>query len=368
MKTLILSANAGQGHNSCARAICEAYQAHGETCVMEDAFALLSPRLSESISRNHEKTYRQSPKQSDSSYRFLVAHPGLFAPGKPVYRVMSLGGGRIARCIREGGYDAVICTHALAAMMLTAAVQRRKLAVKTAFVATDHTCSPGINGTQLDRYFIPHAALAPLFLEAEVPAQAIVASGIPVRSAFAPAADKAALKERFSIQPASLHLLIMCGSMGCGPIPDLLEGISSRMPKGWEISVVCGTNEELYHKLMSRHQGTAAIHIHQYVQDMPLLLCASDLCLTKPGGLSTAEAAAAQVPMVLVDAVGGCEESNLRHFVRTGQAVTGKTREDVIRICLELMNDPDRLISLAASFPAQASCAAERIYQEMHQI
>ena len=49
MKTLILSANAGQGHNSCARAIGEIFEAHGEICEIEDTFGLVSRWLSSAI-------------------------------------------------------------------------------------------------------------------------------------------------------------------------------------------------------------------------------------------------------------------------------------------------------------------------------
>ena len=233
MRTLILSATAGQGHNSCAEAIREAFEAHGEVCVVEDAFALISKKLSVSIARNHEKTYRQSPKFSNASYRFLEKHPALFSRKNLVYQVMSLGKTPISRCVLEGGYDTVICTHALAAMMLTAAIQYKKLQVKTAFIATDYACSPGINGTVLDRYFIAHEALIPAFVEAEVAAESIVVSGIPVRSAFVPLSDKTEAKKSFGLDPAKQHLLIMCGSMGCGPIPRLLELIAAQMPDGW---------------------------------------------------------------------------------------------------------------------------------------
>ena len=53
MKTLILSANAGQGHNSCANAIREAFEAHGDFCAVEDVFGLISQRLSESTNPNN---------------------------------------------------------------------------------------------------------------------------------------------------------------------------------------------------------------------------------------------------------------------------------------------------------------------------
>ena len=352
MRTLILSATAGQGHNSCAAAIREAFEAHGDVCVVEDAFALISKKLSQSIARNHEKQYREAPQLSNASYRFMEKHPALFARKNIVYQVMSIGKKQISRCIREGGYDTVICTHVLAAMMLTAAMQHEDLNVKSAFIATDYSCSPGINGTALDRYFIPHASIASAFIAADVKPESIVTSGIPVRSAFAPLDDKTDAKTAFGIQPGHKHLLMMCGSMGCGPIPQLLSLIAPSMPENWEITVVCGTNAELYETLKEAHGSDARIHIRSYEREMPLLLASADLYLTKPGGLSTAEAAAAAIPMVLIDAVAGCEAHNMRFFLSCGGAVTADDPQQLGELCLSLLRDPAQRREMSARLRA----------------
>jgi len=369
MRTLILSATAGQGHNSCAAAIREAFEAHGDTCVVEDAFALISKKLSQSIAKNHEKQYRESPQLSNAGYRFLERHPGLFSRKNIVYQVMSIGRKQISRCIREGGYDTVICTHVLPAMMLTAAMQHEDIQVKSAFIATDYSCSPGVNGTALDRYFIPHESLISAFIRAEIPPETIVTSGIPVRSAFAPLANKQDGKRAFGVQPENLHLLVMCGSMGCGPIPQLLSLIAPAMPENWEITVVCGTNAQLYETLHQSYADHQRIHIRGYEKEMPLLLASSDLYLTKPGGLSTAEAAATAVPMVLIDAVSGCEENNLRYFVRIGAAVAGSTAEETAPLCLALMGDHERIEQMRRALANRhAVSAAECIRCEMERL
>ena len=368
MKTLILSANTGQGHNSCARAIQEAFRKCGDECDIRDVFGLVSEKLSRMISLNHDRTYRKSPAKSDAEYRFLENHPQLFKPGRFIYRVMSIGRGKVEKCIRQGGYDAVICTHVLAAMMLTAATQKDGPDVKTAFVSTDYSCTPGVNGTCLDCYFIPHESLAADFCGAMIPPEKIYATGIPVSRRFSPASDneKAVAKAAFGIAPEKRHLLMACGSMGCGPIPELLRAIAARLPEDWEVSVLCGTNGELKALLEKEHASLPAVHIHGYVEDVPKLLSASDLFLTKPGGLSTSEAAAVAVPMVFVDAVAGCEANNLRHFVAQGAAVSGDSPAKVAEACLALMNEPGRLQAMTDNLRTRAgSCAAERIVSIM---
>ena len=366
MKVLILSANTGQGHNSCAQAIREVFEAHGDSCDIVDVLGLVSQKISRVISQSHEKTYRKTPGLSNAGYAFLKHHPSLFTPRKLKSKLMIMCCKQLKQRLSCGRYDSVICTHVIAAWILTAIVQEENLHLHTAFVATDYSCTPGINGTALDQYFIPHETLSRDFVDAGVSAEKLFPTGIPVRKAFVPVADKARRKEQFGIHPDHCHLLIMCGSMGCGPIPALIHTITSSMPDCWEITVVCGTNEQLRNEMQQEYQNHPAVHVRGYEKQMPALLSSADLFLTKPGGLSTSEAAAAAVPMVLVDAVAGCEENNLHHFVKLGMAVTGDTTSEVAELCLELMDEPASLAGMRQRMISNASVnAAERIWNDM---
>ena len=361
MKVLILSANTGEGHNSCAKAIREACQSCGDSCEIADVFSLVSVKLSDIIAKSHINSYRKTPRLSNAGYGFLENHPELFSQDHLIYKAMSTGRKQIADCVRQGQYDAVICTHVLAAMGLTAAIRQEGVQVRSAFVATDYSCTPGINGTDLDYYFIPHESFREDFVRAGILTEKIVATGIPVRKAFAPAADKAALKEKMGLCAQKKHLLIMCGSMGCGPIPQMLGNIEPLMPSDWEITVMCGSNEALQNELEALYPQQAHVHIRGYEQQMPLLLSAADLYLTKPGGLSATEALAAAVPMVLVDAVAGCEENNLRYFVSMGFAAAGQTAAETAELCLEWMHAPDELERVKQNMLSQAPLHAAAV-------
>ena len=50
MRVLILSCNTGEGHNSCGKAIQEAFQARNIECEMEDALRFVSPKFSKVMS------------------------------------------------------------------------------------------------------------------------------------------------------------------------------------------------------------------------------------------------------------------------------------------------------------------------------
>ena len=83
-------------------------------------------------------------------------------------------------------------------------------------------------------------------------------------------------------------VLLCCGSMGCGPMEELTEELSGRLPEGAFLVVICGTNTVLREKLAAR--GLKRTRVVGFTEKMSLYMDAADLYLTKAGGLSTTEA------------------------------------------------------------------------------
>ena len=151
------------------------------------------------------------------------------------------------------------------------------------------------------------------------------------------------------------------------PMEDVLAEIAAGMPENIELTVICGTNKQTAEKLRRRHGETPRVPIRGYVKDMSLMLDSADLYLTKAGGISTTEAAIKGVPLVLADAVGGCESRNLEFFVEHGAAVTAKT-EELGRLCVSLLEDRRRLDAMAQAIERlRMEDAAEKICDYMRQ-
>lgn len=131
-------------------------------------------------------------------------------------------------------------------------------------------------------------------------------------------------KRAFGIPEGHKHLVMMCGSMGCGPIMSIARRIGRDLPDDQDLTIVCGTNKQLYRRLQRRFYDAKNVHVRSYVKDMALLMDSADLYLTKPGGISVTEAASMRLPMVFIDAVAGCEEYNKDFFLRTGARSRGR--------------------------------------------
>lgn len=366
MKVLILSSNNGGGHNAVASALQECFASHGDECVIRDCLSFVSENLSERISRSHNFMYRHLPELFDSGYRRSEENLNLFKERHGVRNMIDLGRFELGKYIQTEGFDMVLCSHVFAAMMLTAAVKQYHLAVRTGIVETDYANTPGFADNEMELHFIPDESLAPALLAAGIEEDRIIVSGIPVRREILARTDKEEAKRRMDLPPEQMHMLLMGGSMGCGPIPELLQELSEAMEESVQISVVCGSNERLQKSLAEEYGHMSNIHILGYVADVSSLYDSADLLITKPGGITTTEAAVKGLPMVLINAVAGCEAHNREFFLKKGGAVTGETVDELCECCVSLTEGREALDQMSEALHGFASQnAAETVYAAM---
>ena len=366
MRVLILSCNTGEGHNSCAAAIQAEFESRGDQCLTMDALNFISEGTSKFVSKWHVRLYRYFPEVFNKGYSFAEEHPSTLDEKSAAKRVLKLGCRKLRRFITTLGFDAVICTHLFPALMMTEIQSHKPLAVKTAFIVTDYTASPTAEDVRTDIFVTPYQNVNDDFAALGIPAESLMPSGIPVRPMFFRHIDKAAAKENAGVNPQRKHLLIMSGSMGCGPIKKILRDISENLPDDCEVTVVCGNNKRLFRRLSDEYAAFGNINIRGYSKNISLLMDSADLYLTKPGGISVTEAASMRLPMVFIDAVAGCEEYNKDFFLRTGGAVTGQTPKEIARTSLRLLSDKDALEKMGDALDAAVPHnAAANILSEM---
>lgn len=291
------------------------------------------------MSRGHSYIYKHLPWLSRHGYNYAESHTAYYGENTPLYKYFAQGGEKLYRYISLGGFDCVICTHVFTAFMLTRMLEEYPMKLATCFVATDYSSYPAIEKSDLDLYFVPDESLIGIYAEHCIPREKIAVSGIPIRKMFYEKMPAAEAKSAVGIDPTHKHLLIMCGSMGCGPMKQVLRELSQKIGANVDISVICGNNSELEISLSKQYADNKNIHIRGFVEDMSLLMASGDLYLTKPGGISTCEAAEMELPMVLIDAIAGVEKYNMSFFVESGGAVTASTTSELCDLCLSLLKD-----------------------------
>lgn len=363
MRALILSCSIGGGHDACARAVSDELTARGSECVTRDALRFLFRGLPAMFSRSHVWVYRHTPSVFGKVYRFGETHPASFRQGTAFRRLFRRGTRKLRSYLLDGGFDTVICTHVFPAMMVSDALRDFPADAKkpeTCFIATDYTGSPGMAESNLDYYFIPDRSLEHCFAVGNISADRMRPSGIPVRRAFYRRVPTDVAKERAGLPANCRHMVMMSGSMGCGPMYGLTRLLAKDLAEDELLTVVCGTNKKLYRRL-SRACGTAArVRILSYVKDVSALLDSADLYLTKPGGISVTEAAEKHLPMILIDTVAGCEDYNLQFFVNLGAAKTADSEEAIAALCLNTLRNDNALREMSAAYDRREAANGAR--------
>lgn len=341
MRVLLLSANTGAGHNSAAAAIGEELSERGESWEIVDSLAFISEKVSDFVSWGHSYVYRHFPRLFGAGYRFEENHSVKF-----IYDQCAKGVPALQKKLEEG-WDAVICVHVFAGMMMTELRRREERGLPCIFVATDYTCSPGVSELDMDLFCIPHESLRGEFVRNGVPRERIVASGIPVRRAFYEPIEQDEAKRALGLPTGRSMVMLSCGSMGCGHMEKNALQLCERMPEAAYLTVICGSNQRTYEALLP--YASERFKVIGFTDQMSLYMSAAELYITKPGGLTTSEAIAKRLPMIFINAVPGCETRNYEFLIRSGVASgTGNWRRVTATVNQELRRRelPRRQVSM----------------------
>ncbi len=319
----------------------EVLEARGVECRLRDVLACLSPRFSDFICNWHVFLYRHGPGIFDTAYRAM--DHSLSEPDEttPLYELLALGVDKLYEILQKDQYDAVICVHVFSGMMMTELRRKKNVQIPCFFVDTDYSCAPFTEQCGMDGYFIPYAALIPEFVSRGLPKEKLIPSGIPVRQQFYSQSDKIQARRKLGLPENGFVVLLMCGSMGCGPMRKLAKGLTDQIPASGMLVTICGRNEKLRKSL--EDISDERLRLLGFCSQMSEYMDAADLIVTKPGGLSSTEAANKHLPMVFINAIGGCEEKNFELFLKEGFAIGSKDPDEVLKLVADLRDHPEKL-------------------------
>ena len=338
IKALILSCNTGGGHNTAGRALLEALQARGLSCEMRDTLAFAGRNTSRTVSGSYIKITQYVPGLFGTMY-----HAGDFISSakrhSPVYFANTLYAKALGDYVTKNGYDTVFSPHLFPAEALTY-LRGRGLRVRSYGVATDYTCTPFWEETDVDVFFIPHEDLRAEYEAKGFAPERLVVTGIPVSRRFADKTPQAAARAKLGLKREGALFLLMTGSMGFGDVPELVDDLLRLADPAARVLVLTGNNPRLMDTLAARYGDEPRVRAIGFTREVALYMDACDVLLTKPGGLSSTEAAVKNVPTVHTAPIPGCETENARFFGDRGASVAATDAEDAARAAVRLAADP----------------------------
>jgi processive 1,2-diacylglycerol beta-glucosyltransferase len=150
----------------------------------------------------------------------------------------------------------------------------------------------------------------------------------------------------------------MSGSMGYGGIDVSTEKLDA-LALDMQIMVVCGNNKEMYRKL-KRKKYKKRFDIYGYVDYVDLMMDAADCIITKPGGITSSEALAKGLPMIMINPIPGHETRNAEFMLNNGIALYATNSFPLEEAVFSLFKHPGRLEDLRATLALYAKKDAAR--------
>lgn len=320
MKILILSITAGQGHHAAAQSIADSFSALGAQVETIDVYKELSHVLYKGIDKGYLLTTKYVPKTYRKVYRMLE-NKGQSSEYSVAKLVNLLLANKFDQHIESFSPDAIICTHIFSAQIINELKARgRYTDIPTIGIVTDYTLHPFWEDVPHIEYVnLAHSLLTYKAIQKGISESRICSFGIPIKEKFYSKIPKEQARTELGLNPDKRTILVMAGSMGYGNMASIIKEIES-LNMDFQILAVCGNNKKQYDQLVKK--GSDNVKVFGFTDKVDILMDASDCIITKPGGLSTTEAMAKHLPMILANPIPGQEERNTDFLINNGIAVS----------------------------------------------
>jgi processive 1,2-diacylglycerol beta-glucosyltransferase len=351
-KVLILSAAVGAGHLRAAEALEKAFNQTGaaEEVKNIDVLNYTNPLFR----RLYGKAYLDMVNKMPEVLGWM--YDSLDKPWENERRRLALdrlNTQPLINLLKTEKPDLAVCTHFLPSEIISWLKAKKKIDFPQGVVVTDFDAHAMWLCHNYEQYFVALDETKVHLSRIGIPAEKITVSGIPIDPLFAGAKDKAAMREKYSLEKDKLTILVSAGGFGVGNIEHLLLALSELQTSA-QIVAVCGRNEELKTKLetLAREKlnnERVTFHPIGFTREMDEYMSASDLIVGKPGGLTTSEALAKGLIFVVVNPIPGQEERNSDHLLEKGCAIKCNNLPVLSYKIDELVRDTARFTAMQAN-------------------
>ena len=217
--------------------------------------------------------------------------------------------------------DVVVSVHSVITRPSLRAYLHQRHRPPFVTVVTDLASTPMLwYEDKVERCFVPTRRAYERGLQCGLQDKQLKITGLPVHPGFIEAlTGKSEARTELGWDQELPAVLMVAGGEGMGPIYETARAINQNKTK-CQLIIIAGKNESLKKKLESRqwHQPTK---IYPFVTNMPQMMAAADILVTKAGPATICEACIAGLPMILSDAIPGQEPGNVEFVVNNNAGV-----------------------------------------------
>jgi processive 1,2-diacylglycerol beta-glucosyltransferase len=365
-RVLFLSAAVGVGHTAAAQAVCSALASLDPEIETQtvDSYKYAASIFAKVVADGYIGMIKTVPQVYSYIYGRAERATSVPAMRRWVSRYTATN---LRRLVDERRPDLVVCTHAFPCGVMSEYKAQFDPGLPVVGIVTDFVVHPFWIYTNIDAYAVATPEMRSALLARGVRAENVLLSGIPVDARFAqPRLPLDDLRAELGLPRDRRIVLIMGGGVGIGPLDTMMRALGE-VDVPLAAAVIVGRNRGLERRVIAAAELTDyPVRVLGFVDNVFDYMHASDVLLSKPGGLTSSEALAARIPMVLVKPLPGQEERNTRYLVSRHAAIRARGERELAGAVRDLLTSRDRRGDVleqvdALRRPFAAATVAERI-------
>lgn len=350
MKILIFYASYGGGHLNAAKSIHECLRNDYKNQNIDVELIDCMKYVNKTIEKMTVKAYNEMAKKMPWAWGRIYSDSQKGPLAHITSRSNKFMAIKLLKLLREKQPDLIISTHPFGSQMCSYLKRKGKISAKIATIMTDFAPHDQwlVGSDYTDYYFVAHENMKKYLERKGISKSKIFATGIPLSKKFLKNFDRKKIFEQLNLEPEKKTILFFGGGkfgLGKNRTIEIFEDFV-KYCKNMQIIAISGKNEKMklaFEEIVSRYKRKESVLIFEYTNQVPEFMSISNLVVTKPGGLTTTESLASNLPMVIINPIPGQEEENAEFLVKNGIAIWIKKEDNVTENLKNLFSQPENL-------------------------
>ncbi len=351
MKVIIFYASYGGGHLNAAKSIQECILNNYKEIDVELIDCMKYVNIT--IEKITTAAYREMAKKAPWAWGRIYADSQKGPLAHISSRSNKIMAIKLLKLLREKNPDLIISTHPFGSQMCSYLKRKNKIHAKIATIMTDFAPHDQwlVGSDFTDYFFVAHKKMKDYLISKNIDERKIFDTGIPISNRFLVDYDKNSILKELEFHDNKKTILFFGGGefgLGKTRTVEIFECFV-KLFKNTQIIAISGKNEKMrnaFEKIVEENNRTDSIKVFEYTKQVPEFMSISDLVVTKPGGLTTSESLASNLPMVIINPIPGQEEENAEFLEENGIAIWIKKTDDPYKKLENLFSDEKKLADM----------------------
>lgn len=346
-KILILYGSYGGGHYSAAKSIKKYLDDnYNVETKIEDCIEYVSKTLNKLTTGAYKWMAKKAPGLWGRIY--ANSQKGFFSYIS--IKANKMMAPKLQKLIEKEKPDVVVSTHPFSSQMINYLRKQGKVSCELVTILTDFAPhDQWLIGHEFTKsFFVANNNMKNYLINYGVDENKIFVTGIPLSDKFTKTFDKNGIYKEFNLDASKPVILFFGGGefgLGKKRTLEILDALIRNLPT-YQIVAISGKNPKMnkkFKEVVEHSNSQNRVVVLDYTDKVAELMSISSLVVTKPGGLTTSESLASNLPILVINPIPGQEEDNAEFLEKNNVGVWLKKKDDPSLVIKELFEKPEKL-------------------------